>query len=103
VLRRALIGSGIFVALLTFFLYFMSPAMEWNDPNAKAAYLLLAGPAGAMVTHRHVPLFALVVLLLAPLVIVASVSRRWRKMSITLGVALWLLLGAMYATIPLSG
>ncbi len=100
---RAAIGSAIFVGLLTVFLFFMSPAMALNDPSAKTIYLVFAGPAGAMVTHLHEPLLALLVLLFSPFVITASVSRRWRKPSLALAIGFWLALGAMFATIPLSG
>jgi hypothetical protein len=99
---RAAIGFAVFVALLAFFLFFMSPVMKSADAGAKAAYLFFAGPAGAMITHLHVPLFALLVLLLSPFVIAASVSQRRRKLMLLLSVGLWFLLGAMFASIPLS-
>jgi hypothetical protein len=99
---RAAIGVGAFVALLSFFLFFMSPVMKSANPGAKAAYLFLAGPAGAMITHQHVPLLALLVLLLSPFVIAASVSQRRRNLMLVLGMAFWFLLGAMFASIPLS-
>jgi hypothetical protein len=99
---RAVVGVGVFVSLLAFFLSLMSPVMRSANPAAKAAYLFLAGPAGAMVTHLHVPLFALLVLILLPFVIAASVSRRRRKLMFALGVALWFLLGAMFASIAFS-
>jgi hypothetical protein len=99
---RAAIGLGVFVALLAFFLFFMSPVMRSAAPGAKAAYLFFAGPAGAMITHLHVPLFALLIFLLSPFVIVASVFQRRRKLMLVLGIALWFVLGAMFASIPLS-
>lgn len=101
---RAMIGLSAFVALLALFLFFMSPVMVGSaNPDAKAMYLFFAGPTGAMVTHMHLPLFALLVLLLTPFVIAASVSRRRRKLSVVLGTVLWFLFGALFAMIPLAG
>lgn len=102
-LLRISIGMGGFVALLAFFLFFMSPVMESSiGPGIKAMYLFFAGPAGAMITHLHAPLFTVLVLLLFPFVIAASVSQRRQKLMLVVAVALWFLLGAMFASIPLS-
>lgn len=99
---RALIGCCVFAALLGLFLLSMNAAMAAREPGAKAAYLFFAGPVGAMTTHLHTPLFAVLVLLLLPLVIAAAVSRRRRILFLGLCVAAWFALGAMFATIPLS-
>jgi hypothetical protein len=101
-LARGAIGALLFALPLAVFISLLPAAMELKSAEARAAYLLLAGPAGAMITHLHTPLLALFVVILGPIAVAAAVVRRWRKVLTGISLLSWFALGAMFASIPLS-
>lgn len=96
---RALLGLGIFAAILALCFLMLSAATGPNGLRDQAALLFISGPVGALVTHLHVPLFALLVLILTPLVVAASVNRLRRKLFLSVIVCIWFTLGIMFASI----
>lgn len=97
---RGVIGLGIFAAVLALSFAMLSSQLSASRSEPQAVLLFFAGPVGAMVTHLHVPLFALLVLLMLPFVIAAAVSRSRRRLFVLLTVSAWFALGAMFASIP---
>lgn len=100
-LARTLLALVIYAIVLALLWTALPEVMSGRNGTIKAAFLVIAGPVGAMITHLHTPLFLLLSLVVLPFFIASFVNRARRKAFAAAVVVIWLAMGAGFATLTL--
>lgn len=98
-LSRAVAGTAIYAAVCAVLTGPLNLVMQTWGEVSRSAYLVVAGPVGALTTHLHVLGFLALTFVLLPLLVSGMLTSTYRRHLLAAFLVLWAATGIGFALV----